>query len=504
MKLTSKLIHAFSAGLLSQRYDDPQPTPEFHKEVWDYCCLEDDQVAIAAPRGHAKSTAVTHAFTLAAALFRVHDHIMILSDTETQAISFLGDIKVELMENDELRQLFHVVRLVKDNEKEIIVELGPDRHFFRIFAKSSMQSLRGLKWRGKRPNLILGDDLENDEIVLNPERREKFRNWFLNALLPSLAKDGKIRVVGTILHFDSLLERLMPATTGENSKYTVHEPLKDYSTDPNKDWVSVKYRGHPDMDNFSELLWPAMWTEARYRKVRNNYLRQGNPEGYAQEYLNNPIDESTAYFRKEDFIELKDIDIVTPGTYYAAIDFAISQAQRADYSVIVVGKLDHRNQLHIVDVRRGRWDSKDIIEEMFSVQVRYNPDLFIAESGTIEKSLGPFLSDEMFKRNVFMNLHKVKPVSDKRTRARAIQGRMRQGGVCFDKKASWYLELEQEMLRFDRGQHDDQVDAMAWLGLVLNQMVQGPSDYEMIDEEQEYIERQLDSFEMGRSATTGY
>jgi hypothetical protein len=57
-----------------------------------------------------------------------------------------------------------------------------DGHQFRIMALGSEQKVRGLLWNGRRPNLIVGDDLENDEIVMNSERRQKFANWVDNAL----------------------------------------------------------------------------------------------------------------------------------------------------------------------------------------------------------------------------------------------------------------------------------------------------------------------------------
>jgi len=505
MELTADLIYGFTASLLSTRFDNPQPTPNFHKELWGLCCDKHPNVAISAPRGHAKSTAVTHAYGLASVLFRTSEYLVIVSDTEPQSIAFLNDIKMELAENEELRALFKVKRFIKENEKEIIVEIGPGRHFFKIVAKSSGQSVRGLKWRGKRPDLIICDDLENDEIVMNQDRREKFRNWFFGALMPVLSDTGKIRVVGTILHFDSLLERLMPDTTGENAKYTISEPLKDYSIMENPVWKAVKFRGHPDIDDFSELLWPEKFSIERYKLIMNNYIEQGYIEGYAQEYLNIPLVEAAAFFRRDDFLPMEKEDYKSQGNYYAASDFAISTKAKSDYTVFVVGKVDSQGMLNIVDVIRERMDSKEIIEEMFNIQLRYQPELFITEKGAIEKAIGPFLKDEMLKRNVFINLHAETPLVDKRSRARSIQGRLRQGGVKFDKEASWYPAYEQEMLRFDKGAHDDQVDATAWLGLVLNKMLEAPTQEEMDEEawQQEYDDTYA-MFEGEQMSITGY
>ena len=503
MKLTAEVLHAFTEGLLNYRFDNPKPTPEFHKELWAYCCLPNKWVAIAAPRGHAKSTAVTLAYCLAAVLFRERDYVIIISDTETQSIQFLNDIKEELLDNQAIRDVFFIDKLLKDNEKDIIVQFK-DGAQFRITARSSGQSLRGLKWKHKRPNLILGDDLENDEIVMNQDRREKFRQWFFNALLPILSDDGCIRIVGTILHFDSLLERLMPPTAGKAAKYTKTVGLKQISTNNKALWKSVKFRAHTSFDSFEEILWADKFPEHRLLAIRQNAIDQGFPEGYAQEYLNYPISESNSYFRSDDFLEMDGNEEEAHGFYYAAADFAISDRERSDYSVIVVGKVTTDNVLHIVDVRRGRWDSLEIIDHLMAVQIRYQPAIFVFERGQIEKAIGPFLEQEMFRTGVFINIQKETPVNDKSQRARAVQGRMRAGGVKFYKKGSWYLELEQEMKRFPRGEHDDQVDALAYLGLVLNKMIPGKTEAELEEDDYQELILQVGTGSDGRSRTTGY
>jgi hypothetical protein len=99
MKLTPDLIHGFAGSILAKRYDGSTPTPQCHLEWWDLCCSENPLVAIAAPRAHGKSTAITHAYLLAALLFRDRRFVLIVSDTENQAINFLGDLTNELKNN---------------------------------------------------------------------------------------------------------------------------------------------------------------------------------------------------------------------------------------------------------------------------------------------------------------------------------------------------------------------------------------------------------------------
>jgi len=498
--LDKDTIKGFVGSLLAKKFDGATLIPKVHEEWWELCCSDSQHIAIAAPRGHAKSTSITFSYILAAALFRQYSYIMIVSDSESQASLFLGDLKNELIENEDIISLFGVKKFIKLSETDIIVEME-DKHQFRIIAKGAEQKLRGLKWSNKRPDLIVCDDLEGDEAVLNKERREKFKNWFYGALVPAKSQNGKIVVVGTILHMDSLLERLMPK---EHELSSVVDGLRIYSKRVGM-WRSVKYRAHNE--DFSKILWAERFSADNLKNIRQEYADQGIPDVYAREYLNYPIDESTAYFKRTDFLPLSDDDMEELNSnrvkYYTAADFAVSTVQRSDYTVIMTVAVKSTGDLLVVDLRRGRWDSSEVVDEMFSVQKRYKPELFTVEKGVINSSLMPFLNKEMVSRGIYLNLNPMTPSKDKMTRARGIQARLRAGGIRFDKDKYWYHGLEDEMARFPKDRHDDQVDALSWIGLTLDKISEAPTAKEV--EEEEYEEMVSDNMlYSGRNAITGY
>ena len=493
--ITSDTIHGFSGSVLARKYDGATPTPRFHIELWELFTSKHKFVAAAAPRGHGKSTAITYAYLLANVLFRERRFVIIVSDTESQSVNFLGDIKTELKENEDLINLFNIKGFIKDTESDIIIEFN-DGHTFRIMAKGAEQRLRGTKWNNLRPDLIICDDLESDEAVYNKERREKFKRWFYGALIPSLSKEGIVRIVGTILHLDSLLNSLMPE---ESMKSTTVEPLRTYNFITRNQWKSVRYRAHNP--EFTELLWPTRFSKEYFIALKEDFTSKGLGDVYSQELLNYPIDEGTSYFKRADFIEQTKEDKAKLKRYYAAVDFAVSTVARSDFTVIAIAGMDDGGLMHIVDIRRGRWDSLEIIEEMFSVEQRYHPDLFVVEKGTIEKAIGAPLKREMHHRNIFLNLHPVAPTNDKITRARSFQARLRAGGVRFDKEADWYADLEDELVRFPKSRHDDQVDALAWLGLTSDLLRDALTEQEIEDEM--YAEEVADTLQ-GRNKHTGY
>jgi predicted phage terminase large subunit-like protein len=371
-------------------------------------------------------------------------------------------------------------------------------------AKGSEQKVRGLKWGNKRPDLIICDDLENDEIVLNKDRREKFRRWFYGALLPCRSDNGLVRVVGTVLHMDSLLERLLPEyqlATIRQHRQIVREELKEW-TEYKLPWKSVKYRAHNQ--DYSKLLWKEKRSEEELKRIKADYVSQGMPDVYAQEYLNVPLDEANSFFKKADFKPFKEEDRERKKEFYITVDLAISEKDRADYTVFMIGGMDEDRILYVSNVIRDRLDGSQIVDTMIALQKAYEPVAFGVEEGQISKSIEPFLNEQMVHTGVYLNLYRLKPSVDKQTRARSIQARMRAGGCKFDKNSDWYQTMEDECLRFPRDKHDDQVDALAYLGQMVDKMVEAPTRQEQNDIDYNESFLQSGNTHAGRSSTTGY
>lgn len=485
VKLSAELIEAFAGKYLSQGYDDASPTPQFHREGWELYCSDVTQAGIVAPRGHAKSTAFTHDFTLAAVIFRAYEYVVLVGSNEEMGTEMLGDIARELRENEELMRDFGISRLLTDSKTDIIVQCT-DGHQFRIIARGSGQKMRGRKWRGKRPGLIVCDDLEDDEQVENADRRQKFRRWFSRALKPMMRRGGHIRIHGTILHEDSLLNRF----------------LKD------KTWNMLFYKAHESFDDFTNILWHERFTEADLRAKRQEFIEQYDAAGYSQEYLNDPFDNSDAYLRRDDFIEMSEDDFDRPKSLCVGADFAISKSQKANRTSFTVAGQDAKNIVHIPDQYVGRWDSLEWLDVMFSIQEAHNPEFFFVEDGIIWKTVEPMVRQEMIKRNIFINIIPIVSSKDKKTRGRSFQKRHRAQAMRFNKKAEWYPMYEHELMRFTGDSDavlDDQFDSTAIACIGLDKIALS-SEEDFMDEDELYFRGHGRNREDsgGRSSITGY
>jgi phage terminase large subunit-like protein len=150
-------------------------------------------------------------------------------------------------------------------------------------------------------------------------------------------------------------------------------------------------------------------------------------------------------------------------------------------------------------------DGKEIVDTLLMLQKMYDPLAVGIEDMQVSKAIGPFLREEMIKNNTFLNLLPLKHGGkDKQTRARSIQARLRAHGIKFDREGDWYPVFENEILQFPRGKHDDQVDTFAYLGLMLDNLIEAPTKEE--DEEDAYLE-ELEGSDLqnqGRNTLTGY
>jgi len=504
-KLNAQILEGFATSCLTPYYDEASQFANFHREWWEICCSNDKFIAIAAPRGHSKSTTITISYALATVLFRERRYVLLVADTEAQAALFLGTIKQILYDSERIHQLFGLekgpkgVVFEKDSETDIIVKFA-DGGSFRIVAKGAEQRLRGMLWEGKRPDLIVIDDLLNEELVANKDRRDKLRRWVYGSLIPCRSERGIIRWVGTVMNLDDPFCSLMPA---ENAKDTIHEDLRTWSKRKKGMWRSVKYMAH-NLD-FTKLLWPQRKTVQYFKELRADFEEQGIPEVYACEMLNNPVDDSIRYFRRGDFLAMTAEDRPKNKTIYITVDLAISQKERADYTAIVIGGMDANGQLHIINCIRERLTGDEIVDTLLSMQKVYNPMAVGIEDTQISKAIGPYLNRAMQESGIYLPLILLKPHrQDKIQRARSIQARMRAGMVKFDKSAEWWPMFEDECMSFPRAKHDDMVDALSYQGILIDSMSEGLTKEELDTEHYEEEYNNAGFNETGRDDCTGY
>lgn len=407
------------------------------------------RLAIAAPRGHAKSTLVSFFFILHQALYAKKRNIVIVSSSEDMAIRFLRRLKTELEFNKQIALIFGPQKSDKWSETEVILQNG-----VAIHAKGRGAQLRGLISGNRRPDLIILDDIEDEELVRSEVRRADLESWFNGTVLPTLSpKIGQLVFIGTILHQDSLLNNV----------------LENY-----QEFHTRKYAALLPDDN---PLWPERFTKEFLHTIRASFAKRHQLPQFFMEYMNDPTPPDTAFFDMNQW-HYFDPQTLLQSRRDLVIEVVIdpgggSIRNTADDTAIVVGATHvitgKSHILEIVSAKMGT-DTKWLIEHLFRINETYSPHIFIMEKTQASNFIMPSLTHAMQMRNTHLPIRLVTPprgrgsgtsfMSDaKFQRIAALVQPVKDQNILILPE---HTKLVSQAASFPRGKHDDVLDALAY------------------------------------------
>lgn len=239
----------------------PDATPDFHREIAETYASPHPACGMEAFRGAAKSS-ISEEFACLEALFeRVHN-VILAGANYSLACERLHVVKNEIETNEFIIDLFGDQVGPVWNEGKIVLKNG-----VCIQAKGAGQSFRGTKYLQYRPDLFVGDDLEDDEAIDTEKQGDDLLTWILQTVAPALEPHtGRMRVIGTPFP-KGLMERLKKLPTWRVKTFPVVLPA---STNP---------------EEWEEPLWPARFPLAMVRDIRDAMEAAGKLQVFTQEYL---------------------------------------------------------------------------------------------------------------------------------------------------------------------------------------------------------------------------
>lgn len=316
---------------------------------------------------------------------------------------------------------------------------------------------------------IIDDPVKDREEAESETTRQKIKDWYSSTFYTRLAPGGGILIIQTRWHEDDLAGWLLSVM--QEVEKEVAESGGEWPADADK-WELVEYPAIATEDEPYRKKGEALHEERYPLSALLRIKRTMIPRDWEALYQQRPVSDDGDYFTRNmfRFAALKNRPPINEMRIYASGDLAISTKQTADYSVFAVVGIDRQQNIWVLDIIRGRWNALGIIDRMFEIQQRWNPEIFGIETGQIELTLEPFIQKAEEERGIRLAYEKLKTRgADKGTRARPIQGRMEQGRVIFPPIDStpWMPIVMNEMLKFPLGKNDDIVDALAWIGQMI-------------------------------------
>ena len=211
---------------------------------------------------------------------------------------------------------------------------------------------------------------------------------------------------------------------------------------------------------------------------RENIHRLGSVKEYmgeynfAGQYQQNPAPKDGGiikrkWFKKYDKEELiksiNDGSITITGVIQSW-DTACKIEQHNDYSVCITALKDINDRTFIFSVYRKKLEFPDLIKQIIAMhnqaKERFKKNVKIL----IEDKASGTQIIQTLKKDYCIVPEAIKPEYDKQSRLMGVSHLIENGKCLFPKKEeSWWMDFENELLRFPKVKHDDQCDALSQL-----------------------------------------
>jgi predicted phage terminase large subunit-like protein len=468
------------------------------------------KLAVAAPRGYAKSTLLSFVLPLWCATMQYKEFILLISETVGQAEDFLDDVKTELLTNDRLREDFPEAcgkGEYRWRNDDIVLRNGT-----RIYALGCGGKTRGRKHRSKRPDLILLDDVESRDSVESETTRDKLWHQWLNK---EVIKAGRIDgstdtiVLGTILHEDSLLSKLLDRNQAPDWQRKRFKAVLRFADrqDLWEEWRST-YMMFDDDDKAAEEAWKfykeneeemlrgakVLWPEGEsYYDLMVMCLTPDGMSAFQSEKQNNPIDVTRMIVTKEDLqtfklerykgrgstefvIRLEEEEkepasnLITTDelVYYGAWDPSKGKKARSgDYSAIVTIGKDKEGMIYVIDFDLKRRPVEVRMDDILELHRKFNYRLFVVETAAFQY----FVKDALVKRaraldsDLRYKIREDTGQTDKQLRVEGLIPYISDGTLRFRHHSQWNMDYREginQLVGFNAGaKYDDAPDALA-------------------------------------------
>jgi phage terminase large subunit-like protein len=297
---------------------------------------------------------------------------------------------------------------------------------------------------GRGANILLFDDpIKNREEAESEIYREKVWQFFTSTAFTRLEPKGVIVVILTRWHLDDLAGRILKNQELSKRCKIIHFPA-----------IATKQEAHREQ---GESLWPERYTLEALNEIKNTI----GPYDWESLYQGSPVLTERQEFKPEWWRKITETEVEAMNCQrFLTIDTAISKQSSADYTGFVDNRVNSQNFWHL-KAWRMRLGPEELVDAIFALHTRNHYDSIGIEKTIYLDALKPYLDEKQRQRNIFLPIVELKHnQTQKEVRIRGLIPRYASHSIFhINGECS---ALEEEMMQFPQGMHDDVLDSCAY------------------------------------------
>jgi predicted phage terminase large subunit-like protein len=332
---------------------------------------------------------------------------------------------------------------------------------------------------GEGGDILILDDPHNIDEKESPTKRETAIDWFDNTWSSRLndQQTGAIVVVGQRIHEADVSGHILDTNDGEwihlnlPTEYDPASPCKTYLPTGQKLWQDPRKEE-------GELLWPARFPASVIEKAKKRHGVLGYSALYGQRpippggYVFNKNNERLFYLSPERDVYL----LITPDGIKAVpvsscfelttSDVAAKEKESNDYTVFEHYAITPDFDVLLLDVWRGHWSTP---EQKKKAKLIYHTWLGPRYRAIYFEDVGyqSAIGQDLLMDGIPALLFPLHGLGDKVMRAGAASIWQEVGKLYFLQGATWLEDFRDEIYKFPKGAHDDQVDPLSMVCLII-------------------------------------
>jgi hypothetical protein len=186
-----------------------------------------DGTVTAVPRGGAKSTWLCEIMGTWLVLTDRSRCLLLLSNTIEQVTERCNEIKTELEENESIIRDFGQLSASRMENRtwtksDFVLPNGN-----RVVSRGAMQSMRGVKNRENRPDVVIADDSDDEKFLTTPEQARKVHEWWDSRVVPACHPNALFMFHGTVISEMGLLWQMLSGHRGRTFRQHVFRAVED-------------------------------------------------------------------------------------------------------------------------------------------------------------------------------------------------------------------------------------------------------------------------------------